>query len=321
MPALKGPRKGFALQGPDRRLQVTAAGWWYVGLTIALGVAALASGNNALLLLESLLLGGLILSGILSEWCVSAIEVRWSRRGVHAGEACGDEVVLINHSNFNWFAVEAGEWKEGRFLSHGGIERVEPRGTARLRSKRTYGERGVAHWEAFAVATAFPFGLARKIRFVHAAGQRLVWPARQGESPSHEEGHGPRRARHAVAAASQAHEIVEGELRPWSRELEFRDIVWTKRGPDGGLLGRVRRPARSRRRYALDLRQRAGDPFEAQLRALAAALGAERGEAVELELISAAGSQRMQGVIASLDALASAQASGQAPAAGGRRAA
>ena len=52
---------------PRRTIQPTREGWWCLLAAVGLGLAAINSGNNLLYLLESALLGLVIVSGILSE--------------------------------------------------------------------------------------------------------------------------------------------------------------------------------------------------------------------------------------------------------------
>src|SRR4051812_25592145 len=96
-----------------RRLQITIAGRWFLALTIALGVVSLASGNNVIYLIESLLLSGLILSGILSERAISGLTVDIIRKPALAGAPNRDLVRVKNRKKHPIFCVEIGEWRNG----------------------------------------------------------------------------------------------------------------------------------------------------------------------------------------------------------------
>ena len=141
-------------------------GRWYLLLCIALGVAAVLSGNNVLLLLESLLLGGLILSGMLSEWTVARVRITIRRGPAYAGEVAQDEVWVKSRSFLPLFCMEVGEWKNRRFIVQGFLPLLMPGESLRVAVGPRYEQRGEVTWEAWGVATAFPFGLARKVRFV-----------------------------------------------------------------------------------------------------------------------------------------------------------
>ena len=50
-----------------RRLKVTKLGWWFMGLTLGIGLAAINTGNNLLFLVLGMLLASIVISGVLSE--------------------------------------------------------------------------------------------------------------------------------------------------------------------------------------------------------------------------------------------------------------
>lgn len=59
-----------------RKLRVTFPGKWFLALTVGVGAAAINTGNNLLYLALSMNLSLIILSGILSEWCLRGLRVR-----------------------------------------------------------------------------------------------------------------------------------------------------------------------------------------------------------------------------------------------------
>ena len=48
-----------------RRLKVTKLGWWFMGLTLGIGLAAINTGNNLLFLVLGMLLASIVISGVL----------------------------------------------------------------------------------------------------------------------------------------------------------------------------------------------------------------------------------------------------------------
>ncbi len=68
---------------PPRRLRVTPQGRWFLLITVGVGVAAINTGNNMLYLALSMNLSLIILSGVLSEWCIRGVSIRVR----HAAEA------------------------------------------------------------------------------------------------------------------------------------------------------------------------------------------------------------------------------------------
>lgn len=61
---------------PPRRLRVTSQGKWFLLITVGVGVAAVNTGNNMLYLALSMNLSLIIVSGVLSEWCLRGASVR-----------------------------------------------------------------------------------------------------------------------------------------------------------------------------------------------------------------------------------------------------
>jgi uncharacterized protein (DUF58 family) len=74
-----------------RKLRVTFPGKWFLVLTVGVGAAAINTGNNLLYLALSMNLSLIILSGILSEWCLRGLRI-----GVgHASEAFSSRESLL----------------------------------------------------------------------------------------------------------------------------------------------------------------------------------------------------------------------------------
>ena len=74
-----------------RKLRVTFPGKWFIALTIGVGAAAINTRNNLLYLALSMNLSLIILSGILSEWCLRGLRVRVG----HASEAFASRESLL----------------------------------------------------------------------------------------------------------------------------------------------------------------------------------------------------------------------------------
>jgi uncharacterized protein (DUF58 family) len=282
-----------------RRLHVTASGKWYIALTIALGVVALVSANNVLYLIESLLLSGLILSGVLSERAISAVRVDLARRPAEAGSASRDRVRVTNERGFPLFCVEVGEWRAGRFVPLAYIPRLAPRATGTYESRQVFGARGRHRWDGLAVATSYPFGFARKFRVERGAGERLVWPAR-------EKGRGLE-PESATARQGQLTgiEIADGEVRPYAPDDDCRLIVWPLSARGGEPLVRMHRSAEDSPDVILDARCAPGPEFERRVRAAAQPFyrGGDSTSGM-LVVLEREGPRRFHGQRRALDALA-----------------
>jgi uncharacterized protein (DUF58 family) len=249
---------------PGRRLEVTASGRWYLGLTIALGVLALVTGNNVFFLIESLLLSGLIFSGILSERTVAAVHLIFRRGRAIAGQVTGDEIILQNKKNFPLFCIEIGEWVEGKFISFAFIPRLGAHQSLVVESRQVLKERGHHVWDGVCVGTSYPFGFARKIRIIWNEGKRIVWPARKTIGNKTSTDKIPQTSNRAGSEQS------EGEVRVFNQDDDARLIVWTLSARGNELLVRQSRSNAESPHIKLDLTQ-ALDPTELEKKVIQAA--------------------------------------------------
>jgi uncharacterized protein (DUF58 family) len=243
-----------------RRLELTVAGRWYLMLTILLGVVALISANNIIYLIESLLLSGLILSGVLSEKTVAAVDVSIVRKSAFALSPCDDEILVTNRSKLPLFCVEIGEYRKGEFLPIAFIPLIPPKSKRAVRSQQKFEKRGVYSWENIAVATYYPFEFARKIRLIENQGRRLIWPSLLNEK-SADQSVGSQGAQKQLGIP----ELIEGEVRPHSPEEDSRHIVWPLSQKGLGHFVRVKRPEGKAREEVFDADQEAGPEFERKI--------------------------------------------------------
>jgi uncharacterized protein (DUF58 family) len=295
-----------------RRLEVTFAGYWYTSLTIGLGVVALMTANNVLYLIESLLLSGMIFSGVLSERSISALEVEFRRTSAHAGSVTHDVIRVKNRSKYNLFCIEIGEWSENGFVGSAYVSRIKPRGELLVDSKMEFPRRGVHRWEGIAIATSYPFGLARKVRVLKAPGERMIWPEKT-PSQSNIQASGDQ-----GSAGRVGQEFSEGEVRAYTYEDDCRNIVWTLSEKGMGPMVRTRKSKQAQSRVVLDLRAEPGPEFEAAVvRAAQAFYGRQGNGSHDIEgsliVMDETGNRVFQGKIPSLNYLAIAQAKAPAP--------
>src|SRR5258708_15398749 len=74
-----------------RKLKITKMGWWYIGLTSGIGIAAINTGNNLLFLVLGLLLASIVVSGILSEQSLKQVRIE---RRLPSGAAAGQPALI-----------------------------------------------------------------------------------------------------------------------------------------------------------------------------------------------------------------------------------
>ncbi len=287
-----------------RRLEVSTSGKWYLLLTILLGVVALVTANNVLYLIESLLLSGLIFSGILSERSISAVRCDFRRGRAVAGEPTQDQIVVTNRRKFPLFCIEVVEWSGGRFRTLAYFPRISPGATVVAASSLRLEARGEHSWEGFGIATRYPFGFARKVKVIRHPGSRLVWPARDPAHGQRSQGEGWR------TRVRPQGEFSEGEVRPIGPDDDWRWVVWTASARALEPLVRKRRLDADAPRVELDLRQAPGARFEAQVRETAAPFHGSTSDEATLILLEHQGTRRVRGRVPALDELAQARPQG-----------
>jgi uncharacterized protein (DUF58 family) len=206
-----------------RTIQIAPGGQWFLALTIAFGVTAVLSGNSVLYLLESLLLGLLILSGVLSDRMLWNLSARWQELPTHAGGPLADRIIVANRSRLPALAVELGEWGPAGFELRGYLPVIRPRSEVEVPpSGDPYPERGRREWSGRVIATRFPFGFARKIRWISPVGERWVRPRiRDAGSDAEKDS-----ARLLAGGAAGLAEFEDGVLRPFTPGDDPRDIAW-----------------------------------------------------------------------------------------------
>jgi hypothetical protein len=117
-----------------RRLRASQGGLWFVGLTVLVGLVAMASGNNVLYVIECFLLGLFVVSGLVSEAVIRRVTVTWHPKGSFAARTAHDRWVIRNNSWLPVFALSVGFKVQKSFITHARIFYLGPRQTAVLES-------------------------------------------------------------------------------------------------------------------------------------------------------------------------------------------
>jgi uncharacterized protein (DUF58 family) len=164
---------------PPRTLRPTREGWWYLATSVAVGVAATNTGNNLLYLVLSMMLAGIVVSGLLSEQCLRGVVVRRGLAGVpFAGDPARGYLVVSNRKRrFGSFSLRLREVSEpmaprdlGYFLH------VAPASEVQSTYDTRFARRGPARFAPIQLVTGFPFGLFVKATAPQPGEAVLVLP-------------------------------------------------------------------------------------------------------------------------------------------------
>ncbi len=182
------------------RVRMTKVGLWYILITVIVGVAAANTGNNALYLVEAVMLGLLAVSGLASKRNLGRIELEFGGSPeVHAGQLFSIPVAITNHDRL--FGR--------RYIVLGGVPEIEPllipflpRGGSEGHSLAVQiKRRGLHRFPFLRLSSVFPLGLFEKAMRYPAGFEVLVYPeifpasglshfdsSRIGEEPSRKVG-------------------------------------------------------------------------------------------------------------------------------------
>ena len=209
---------------PYRSLHLTREGWFFLVVTMAIGMAALNTGHNLFYLVFAMLVSLIVVSGLLSERAVRSLRVeRRLPREVFARSAVAVELRVRNASRRRAsYAIEIRDGFHGEPRRRiGFIDRLDPGAERSFPSLWTFPRRGRQRFRNVHLVTRFPFGLFEKTRIVPAIEEVVVFPAITGS----------RRRRAALDSAESAlrknrlGEEILG-LRPMLPEDDLRRVHW-----------------------------------------------------------------------------------------------
>ena len=162
---------------PPRTLRPTREGWWCLLAAIGVGLAAVSTSNNLLYLLEAMLLGLVVVSGLLSEMSMRGLRLALRVPDeVFAGRPALFAVVVVNGKrrlpSYSLALSAPGGGEIARYLPrlYAGEERL-------VAWETTFPARGRARLAALRVTTRFPFGLFAKSAPAALDAEIIVYPA------------------------------------------------------------------------------------------------------------------------------------------------
>lgn len=167
------------LLSPPRRLRPTREGWWFIGISVVVGIAALNTGNNLLYLLLGMLLSLILASGILSESTLRGLHIeRALPPSIQAGAPSLIGVTVRNDKRrLPSFSVEVEDIVAGEPLDKRCWFLKVPAGrTQRTAYRHAFPRRGLHRFTGVRLGTRFPFALFRKTREIELPTEIVVLP-------------------------------------------------------------------------------------------------------------------------------------------------
>jgi uncharacterized protein (DUF58 family) len=176
-PAHPLPPKRYWL---PRTIRPTREGWWFIGTTFAVGLAATNTGNNLLYLILAMMLSFMAVSGVLSEQTLRHLRLqREIPRRIFAGLPASFGVRLLNRKRrLPSYALHVSEADPAagppaaRFFL-----KIPPQTRDAWLYPLTFPSRGRQYLPGLRLSTRFPFGLFAKTSRPLLADPVLVYPA------------------------------------------------------------------------------------------------------------------------------------------------
>ena len=176
--------KGLSSASPvlkyrNRSIRLTPEGILHLLLTLAVGAVAINTANNLLYLLMALMLTLIIVSGILSEWCLQGIRIECKLPSrLFAHEPVLSHWVIHNTKSFlPSYTIRIEAEYPGMTLNEPiFIPRILAGETQVRTSSLTFERRGVARGNGYRLGTGFPFGFFEKTVLLPIPQEVLVYP-------------------------------------------------------------------------------------------------------------------------------------------------
>jgi uncharacterized protein (DUF58 family) len=154
-------------------IRINKAGWLYICLTIAIGLAAVNTGNNLVYILVSALLSYMLVSGILGRRNLFNIDVDLQfPKEIFAGKTVPVGIRLINKSKLiPNFLIEA-HFDSQRALFH----YVEPKSSSNLYFDVKFEKRGRHSVDSVFISSIFPFNYFTRYRRIQKSFDLVILP-------------------------------------------------------------------------------------------------------------------------------------------------
>lgn len=163
-----------------RSTHLTSEGFQFLLFTLAVGIAAINTGNNLFYLLLAMMLSIIAISGFVAEHCLRRLEFhRHLPDLLFADEPITATLVVKNRKfRFPSFSLRMFDVSDGRDLDRGLVIRQLLPGASQLLSYPLIAtRRGRLQFDGIRVVTAFPFGLFVKKAYYPIEGTTVVCPA------------------------------------------------------------------------------------------------------------------------------------------------
>jgi uncharacterized protein (DUF58 family) len=208
---------------PGFRLRVTRWGLGYLAACLMLGLAAVNTGNNALMAILGLALGSYVISGLWSRQVLGSVGARVVLpKDVFAGRPAVVEVELSNNSRlFPAYGLVIRD-REGNVVV--GEPLLASGGTGRYSIEVVFPDRGWHELGPWRLEVVLPLGFFLKSKTLVFSERVLVYPRLLSRAGPAVRRGGGRRAPDALEARGREGEVTQ--LRDFREGDEIRSLHW-----------------------------------------------------------------------------------------------
>jgi uncharacterized protein (DUF58 family) len=167
-----------------RPIRFTRFGIFYILFSLAVGAAAINTGNNLLYMILGILLGLIVVSGVLSDSCLWRIETRWNLAGSLYAEEKAVIQLTLGKRRFPGVMIQfTARWDGAAALSQAFAFWIPTKGETVVELATTPRRRGYFRLASVRYASQFPFGLFEKYYTSRPAVAWIAYPRRLAVDP------------------------------------------------------------------------------------------------------------------------------------------
>lgn len=225
---------------PPRQLKVTRLGWFFLLVTLGLGIAAINTQNNLLYLVLGLMLGLIAASGLLSEMSVRQLSVVTTHPADPVeGQPFLYEIRVTNEKKrLPTFALLVEERTVGgAVVGRAFFFRIGAGETQAKAAEGCWAHRGRLRLVEVRISTRFPFGLFEKGLVIENDEEMIILPDANRAPASWPLPETGRQGERLSGRAGSGAELYA--LRPWRDGDGVRQIHWRKSAGSAGLQSKV----------------------------------------------------------------------------------
>jgi len=233
-----GPREDYS----RFRLRLTRWGGFFLFLVLVLGLAAVNTGNNSLMLVVALALGTYVVSGIWSRQVLGKVQIRvYLPREIFAGKAAAFPFEAFNRSRIFPACGLVIRDENGTALAV--IDEIGPGGKLRSTLRVLFERRGRQQAGPWRLEVLLPLGFFLKSKEIAGCGEVLVYPEIRPGALRRREGKGRNRGWRKLEGRGREGEVFQ--LRDFNEADDARRIHWKQSARQDRLIAVDRRRPRN----------------------------------------------------------------------------